>query len=111
MDLIQEYLNGYLKPDAFGAVLADDAIYAGPMQCCKGRDELVPALSSLAKHCEEIDVKKIFANDNEVCAVYDLVSAEGTRRVVDVIVVRDDKIQSIDQTFDATQAHRRNCEI
>lgn len=111
MEVVNNYLGGYLNPQAFTEALTEDAVYMSPLEKCASRTDSVLALADQARHCDKIEIIKIFSHDNQVCAVYDLVSSAGKRRVVDLITLSGDKIQSIDQTFDATEVHRRNCEI
>jgi hypothetical protein len=84
-------------------LLRDDLSFEGPFDHFERADDYHQALSHLLPIVDDIDVKKVFVDGNDVCLIYDMVTSTpvGTSPVVEWHTVADDKISAIRVYFDA----------
>lgn len=105
--------NAYL--DAFAArdfdrvraTLSDDTFYyRGPVSTHTDADVFVLDISRIGQILDGIDVRRVFADGNEVCAILDFrirINIVDITRVVLWAVVEHGKIVSLEAFFDATE--------
>jgi hypothetical protein len=104
--VVLEYLNAFANKDfqAIRSIVHDDLSFRGPVRQFQGGDQFVEALSKMGPLLKSIDVKKIFADGEDVSVIYDFVTtnpAIGTTPTAEWIKVKDGKIQSTLLIFDA----------
>ena len=84
-------------------LLHDDLVFEGPIDTFNKADDYIEANKRLAKIIQGVDVKKVFADGNDVCMLYNMVTntPAGTAFIVEWFQIRDDKIGSLRAVFDA----------
>ena len=75
-DIALEYINALGKHDydAIAKLLAPDAVLVGPAATRTGVPEILGALKRLAAIHVRSDVRKVFADGDDVCIIYDFVT-------------------------------------
>lgn len=93
--------KGDLK--AARAFLADNLSFVGPLDRFSSPDPYLAALGQLAPMIERIDMKRMFAEGEEVALFYDLVTKTpaGTAPCAEWYRVKGNKITHIQVYFDA----------
>jgi len=89
--------------DAARKLMRDDMAFQGPFDTFNQADQYLNALKQLATIIERVDVKKVFADSNDVCVLYDMVTntPAGTAFIAEWYQVADDKIAALRAVFDA----------
>jgi hypothetical protein len=84
-------------------LLRDDLNFEGPFDRFNSADEYHQALSHLVPMLDDVQVKRVFVDDADVCVIYDMVTSTpvGTAPVVEWHTVDGDKISDIRVYFDA----------
>jgi len=104
LEIVQKYQEATGKGD-FGAarkLVHDDLAFHGPIDQFDKPEALFEALKTLLPIVERTEVRKVFADGNDVCVLYDLVTkTSGAELIVEWFKVRDDKIATIRVVFDA----------
>ena len=104
-EIVEKYKAAMGKGDFTAArkLLHDDLIFQGPIDNFNKADDYIGASKRLANIIQRIDVKKVFADGNDVCVLYDMVTntPAGTAFVVEWFQVRGDKIAALQAVFDA----------
>jgi hypothetical protein len=90
----------------FGAAresMHDDMTFQGPLDTFTTADQYLESLKVLAPIIQGIDDKKTFADGDDVCVLYDLVTntPAGTAFIAEWYQVRDGKIATLRIVFDA----------
>ncbi|MGH3502933.1 MAG: nuclear transport factor 2 family protein [Nocardioidaceae bacterium] len=87
--------------DAYRALLADGADFAGPMGQAHGVDECVAGMRGLASMTTDVVVHKMLSDDNDVITWFELHTADAAPcPVANWTHVEDGKITQIRVTFD-----------
>ena len=84
-------------------LLHDNLSFRGPIDTFDDAAPYLEALKKLAPITERIEVKKMFAEETDVCVLYDLVTKTpaGTAFVAEWFQVKGEKIAAIQVVFDA----------
>ena len=104
-DVVERYQAAWKGKDldAARAQLHDDLSFQGPLDTFDNADDLIAALRRLAPVVKDVQRRKQFVDGQDVCEIYDLVTATpaGTAAVAEWYRVRGDKIAAIRVFFDA----------
>jgi limonene-1,2-epoxide hydrolase len=104
-EIVEQYKEAMGRADFAAArkLLHDDLFFQGPLDTFHQADDYIAASQRLANIIQRIDVKKIFADGNDVCVLYDMVTntPTGTAFIVEWYQVRGDKIGELRAVFDA----------
>jgi limonene-1,2-epoxide hydrolase len=88
--------------DTARSTLHDDVTFVGPLGTADGIDECMRGLEGLKQIVEASEQRKVIADGDDVCLVYDLVTtAAGTIPTAGWFQVRDGRIATIRVFFDA----------
>jgi len=105
LSVVQDYLTHLKAKDLSSQreLLKDDLSFEGPFDRFDRADDYHEALGHLIPIVDDIEVKKIFVDGNDVCVVYDMVTSTpvGTASIVEWHTVDGDKISAIRVYFDA----------
>jgi SnoaL-like domain len=84
-------------------LLHDDLSFQGPIDTFESPEPYLESLQKLHHIIERIDVKKTFADGDDVCILYDMVTntPAGTAFIAEWYHVKDAKIAAIRVVFDA----------
>ena len=105
-ELAQGYIDAFANRDVkkMRSFLSDtNFTFKGPLQAFSSADDFAAALVPLAPMIQDVDVKKVIADGNDVCVFYDFVTnvpAIGTTRIAEWLHVENGKISSINLYFD-----------
>jgi ketosteroid isomerase-like protein len=87
--------------DTTRSTLRDDVAFVGPLGTANGIDECMRGLQGLKQIVESSEQRKVIADGDDVCLIYDLVTtAAGTIPTAGWFQVRDGKIATIRVFFD-----------
>ena len=104
-EIVEKYKEAVGRKDFIAArkLLHDDLAFQGPIETLNKADDYVASISKLANIIQRTEVKKVFADGNDVCVLYDMVTdtPAGTAFIVEWYQVRGDKIGSLRAVFDA----------
>src|SRR4051812_26984483 len=102
--LALEYLAavGRQECDKVEALLAPDLQFRGPSMTRSSAKEFVEALKRLGAIHVRNDVKRVFADGDEVCVIYDFVTdtAAGALSTIEWLHFEGGRIRSIDLYYD-----------
>ena len=102
--IIQEYFRAFHSGDANAArqLLADDLQLEGPFEKFDNADDYLQAVAKLGPIVKDVDMKKMWADDNDACVIYDMITDTpiGTAPIVEWHSVRGGKIAEIRVYFD-----------
>jgi len=89
--------------DTARSLLHDNVSFAGPIDTFDNADAYVGALRGLAQIVKTAEEQKVFADGNDVCVIYDLVTntPAGVSPTAEWYHVRDGKISAVRVFFDA----------
>jgi hypothetical protein len=89
--------------DAARGLLQDDLSFRGPIETFDRPEPYLESLKKLHHIIQRIDMKKVFADGNDVCVLYDMVTntPAGTAFIAEWYRVKGDKIAAIQVVFDA----------
>jgi ketosteroid isomerase-like protein len=88
--------------DTARSTLRDDVTFVGPLGTADGVDECMRGLQGLKQIIEASEQRKVIADGDDVCLIYDLVTTgTGTIPTAGWFHVRDGKIAAIRVFFDA----------
>lgn len=83
------------------AIVAPEVRFVGPAMTMTGRADLVAALQRISAVHVRNDVKRVFADGNEVCVIYDLVTDMfGALPTIEWLKIESGRIQSINLYYD-----------
>ena len=103
-EIAEQYLAAWTSKDfeTARALLHDDLSFEGPIDTFDDADALLASLKGLAQIVEGADQRRIVADGDEVCVIYDLRTGPvGTAPVAEWYTVHDGRIASIRVFFDA----------
>ncbi len=104
-DIVHQFHTAMGKQDYAAArrLLQDNLSFRGPIDTFDKAEPYLEAVKKLAPITERIDMKKMFADETDVCVLYDLVTKTpaGTAFVSEWFQVEGEKIASIRVVFDA----------
>jgi len=104
-EIVERYKAAMGRGDFTAArqLLHDDLLFQGPIDTFNRADEYLEASKRLANIIQRIDVKKVFAEGNDVCVLYEMVTntPAGTAFIVEWYQVRGEKIGALRAVFDA----------
>jgi limonene-1,2-epoxide hydrolase len=88
--------------DAVGRVLAADVTFTGPASKLAGAAAYIAVLRRVGAVWVRSDVRKVFADGNDVCVIYDFVSdtPAGAVPTVEWLRIEDGRVASIRLYFD-----------
>ncbi len=89
--------------EAARALLHDNLSFHGPIETFDRPEPYLESLKKLHHIVERIDMKKLFADGDDVCMLYDMVTntPAGTAFIAEWYQVKGDKIAAIQVVFDA----------
>jgi len=89
--------------DTARRLVHDDVSFAGPIDRFDNADAYIGSLRGLAQIVKAAEEQKVFADGNDVCIIYDLVTntPAGSAPVAEWYHVRDGKISAVRVIFDA----------
>jgi ketosteroid isomerase-like protein len=88
--------------DTARSTLHDDVTFVGPLGTADGIDECMRGLQGLKQIVESSRQRKVIADGDDVCLIYDLVTVPaGTVPTAGWFRLRDGKIAAIQVFFDA----------
>lgn len=102
-DIARRYFAAWRAKDleAYRALLADDADFAGPMGQAHGADECVEGMRGLASITTDVVVQQTFGDETDVITWFDLHTADAPPcPVANWTQVANGKITKIRVTFD-----------
>ncbi len=108
------YLNAVSTKqlDQLDAIVSPDVRFVGPARTMSGRDNLVQALRRISAIHVRNDVKRVFADGDEVCVIYDLVTDTiGALATIEWLQINDGRIQSIHLYYDQLPWQRAQEEL
>jgi hypothetical protein len=104
-EIVLEFYSALEKQDYAGVrrLLHDNFLFRGPIDTFDQAAPYVEAVKKLAPITERIEVKKMFAEEKDVCVLYDLVMSAPARTafVSEWFRVKGEKIAAIQVVFDA----------
>src|SRR5436190_18713076 len=94
-EIVEQYKTAMGRGDFTAArqLLHDDLLFQGPIDTFNRADEYLAAIGRLATIIQRVDVRKIFAEGNDVCVLYEMVTntPAGTVFIAEWYQVRDEK--------------------
>jgi ketosteroid isomerase-like protein len=88
--------------DTARSTLHDDVTFVGPLGTADGVDDCMRGLRGLKQIVESSERRKVFADGDDVCLVYDLITnTAGTIPTAGWFQLRDGRIAAIRVFFDA----------
>jgi len=104
-DIVQKFMGALGKGDFVAArkYLDDHLSFQGPLDTFQKPELYLESLKKLHPIIERVDVKKMFADGDDVCLLYDMVTKTpaGTAFVAEWHHIAGDKIAAIRVVFDA----------
>ena len=104
-EIVEKYKEAVGRKDFVAArkLLHDDLAFQGPIEALNKADDYVASITRLANIIQRTEVKKVFADGQDVCVLYDMVTntPAGTAFIAEWYRVRGDKIGSLRAVFDA----------
>jgi ketosteroid isomerase-like protein len=102
--LALDYLDAAAKKDVhrLRALLAPDLKFKGPSMSRSTAEEVIGALQRLSAIHVRNDVRRVFADGDEVCVIYDLVTdtPAGALPTIEWLRFEEGRIRSIDLYYD-----------
>ena len=103
--IVSDYQQALGKGDFAAArkLVHDKLLFQGPLDTFHTPEPYFEALKKLHPIIQRIDMKKIFADGNDVCVLYDMVTntPAGTAFVCEWYRVKGQKITDVRTVFDA----------
>ncbi len=103
--LAAAYINavGQKQPELIAELLDDKVEFKGVIMAFNKSSDLIKAFKQLGTILLRNEIKKIFADENEACVIYDLVLADDLDAVpcMEWIKIKNGKIISIQLVFDS----------
>ena len=104
-ETVQAFMQAMEKGDFVAArkCLADDLSFQGPLDTFAAPEPYLQSLKKLHHIIERVEVKRMFADGDDVCLLYDMVTntPAGTAFIAEWHQVRGGKIRAIRVVFDA----------
>jgi hypothetical protein len=84
------------------ALLHDDLSFSGPFDTFERADDFIEAIKALAPIVEDVHMRRLFADGDDVCLIFDMVTTgAGTQPIAEWYSVQDGRIASVRVIFDA----------
>src|SRR5712692_4390110 len=103
--IVGDYQQAMGKGDFAAArkLLHDNLFFHGPLETFDSPEPYLESLKKLHNIIQRIDMKKTFADGNDVCVLYDMVTntPAGTAFIAEWYQVKGNKIAAIQVVFDA----------
>jgi ketosteroid isomerase-like protein len=104
-EIIQQYYNAINNKGDWQSLISDDIEFTGPGQITHSKEEYVKATERFLQVVKSLKINEFIVEDNKACITveYNLQSASGkttTCEVAEVLMVKDDKINSSCIFFD-----------
>src|SRR5713226_3837546 len=103
--VVGEYQQAMSRGDFAAArkLLHDNLSFRGPIETFANPEPYLESLKQLHHIIQRIDMKKMFADGDDVCVLYDMVTntPAGTAFIAEWYQVKGDKIAAIRVVFDA----------
>jgi predicted SnoaL-like aldol condensation-catalyzing enzyme len=103
--IVSDYQQALSKGDFAAArkFLHDHLSFHGPIETFNSAEPYLESLKKLHHIIQRIDLKKTFADGNDVCVLYDMVTntPAGTAFIAEWYQVKGEKIAEIRVVFDA----------
>jgi len=103
--IVSDYQQALGKGDFAAArkLLHDNLSFHGPIDTFDSAEPYLESLKKLNPIIQRIDMKRTFADGNDVCLLYDMVTntPAGTQFIAEWYQVKGDKIASVRVVFDA----------
>ena len=101
--VVTTYVKAWTSGDFATArsTLHDDVAFVGPLGTADGVDDCMRGLRGLKQIVESSEQRKVFADGDDVCLVYDIITPAGTIPTAGWFQLRDGKIAAIRVFFDA----------
>lgn len=104
-ETVESYQAALGKGDFTAArkLLQDDMTFQGPIDTFNNADQYLESLKRLASIIQRIDLKRVFADGDDVCVLYDMVTntPAGTAFIAEWYQVKNGKIAALRVVFDA----------
>lgn len=104
-EIVGNYQAALGKGDFAAArkLMQDDMTFQGPLDTFHKADEYLEALKRLASIIQRIDLKRVFADGDDVCVLYEMVTntPAGTAFIAEWYQVQGEKIATLRAVFDA----------
>jgi ketosteroid isomerase-like protein len=105
IEVAQSFKAALGKGDLAAArkLMHDDMSFKGPLDAFDKPEPYLEALKKLGAIVDRVEVKKLFADGDDVCMLYDMVTKTpaGTAFISEWLTVRDGRIAKIRTVFDA----------
>lgn len=101
--LVRKYLDAVASKDldTVQSLLASDVTFVGPVMNLQGATQVLESFRRIGAIHVRNDVKRIFVDGNEICAIYDFVSdTVGSIPTIEWLHVQDGRIASIRLYYD-----------
>ena len=104
-NVVEKYLKFFEAKDyaAVRSLLHDNLCFKGPLEIFERADDFVAAIKRLQPIHKSNELKRLFVDGNDVCAIYDFTThlpQMGTLPIAEWFHVRDGRIQAIRLFFD-----------
>ncbi len=103
-EVVEKFQAAIGKQDYAGArrLLQDDLTVEGPIESFHNADSYLDGVRRLAAILDRVDIKKIFADGNDVCLLYEMVTSipAATVFIAEWYQVTDNKISSVRGVYD-----------
>jgi len=104
-ETVENYQAALGKGDFAAArkLLQDDMTFQGPIDTFNKADDYLESIKQLASIIQRIDLKHVFADGDDVCVLYDMVTntPAGTAFIAEWYQVKGGKIAALRVVFDA----------
>jgi limonene-1,2-epoxide hydrolase len=105
IEVVESYQAALGKGDFASArnLMQDNMIFEGPIDTFNKADDYLAANKRLASIVQHIDLKKVFADGDDICVLYEMVTntPAGTAFIAEWYQVKGGKIAFIRAVFDA----------
>ena len=104
-EIVERYHEAWKRHDfeAARAELHHDLSFRGPFDTFERADDFVTAIRGLSAIVDDVQVRKVFVDGDDVCLLYDMVTSTpaGTQPIAEWYRVREGKIAAIQVYFDS----------
>ena len=99
-DCLAAWSSGDL--DTTRALLSEDVTFAGPLGSTQGADAYIEGIKGMVKIVERADQREVFAEGDDVCIIYDLVTKTPPASIPTAgwYKIRNGKITAVRAFFD-----------
>jgi ketosteroid isomerase-like protein len=104
MNVAEDFFQAWTSGDfeRARALVHDDLAFEGPIDSFDNADDYLASLQQLSHIVTGVEPQKVFADGDDVCVIYDLMTAPVPRsRTCEWYRVRDGKVGAVSVVFDA----------